>query len=426
MTGYAGTQVIPLIDHNVLEVTRAGLMMHTADDAEYVGRYLHIDGKRYLNFGGCSYLGLEQRPELREGAIRAIARYGTQFSHSRVYVQSPLYEQLEGNLKVMTGGCTVVAASTTLAHMAALPVLIQAGDAVLLDLFAHASLHASIGLLRAAPVASVSLDDMARLDSKVARLATKHRRVWLVMDGLYSMYGDFAPFDAISELLQKHPSLHLYVDDAHSTSWMGNHGRGRALESLACLDRVVVALSLNKAFSAGGAVLVFAKDMERNLVRRCGGPLMFGGPLPPPMLGAAVASAALHLRPDFSSLQHELATRIDLVLSLAQQLDIRFASDERSPVFFIHCGPLEDMFSLGQGLRARGIYVCPAAFPAVPRGESGIRFTVSLSNTEADIRYLMENISVESEKLEARSGESSKKRLKVSPSARGVASGRSR
>jgi 7-keto-8-aminopelargonate synthetase-like enzyme len=66
--------------------------------------------------------------------------------------------------------------------------------------------------------------------------------VWYIEDGLYSMLGDFAPFDELKQLLDKHPKLRLYIDDAHSTSWLGQHGRGVALEHSARDERVVVAL----------------------------------------------------------------------------------------------------------------------------------------------------------------------------------------
>ncbi len=400
MTGYAPSHLVPLIERSVRDTHKAGLIMQTADDAEYVGRYVQIEGRSLLNFGGCSYLGLEQRPELKDAAIAAIRRYGTQFSFSRAYLQSPLYERLETALTAMTGGFPLVTPSTTLAHISALPVLVAPGDAVLIDLAAHASLHTATGLLGGAiPVASMPHNDITRLDHKIARLATKHRRVWLMLDGLYSMHGDFAPLDEVNLLLQKHPSLHIYIDDAHSTSWLGKHGRGWALDVLADRSRVYVALSLNKAFSAGGGALIFPDAETRTMVRRCGGPMLFSGPVQPPMLGAAVASAEIHLRSDFSNLQRMLHERIGLVRTYAQDLGIHFSRDADSPIFFVRCGALESTLALGRTLRMQGLYTCPGVFPAVPRDGTGLRFTLSLHNTEADVRYLLEVLAAEMKRI---------------------------
>src|SRR5882672_10563777 len=68
MTGYAPSHLVPLIERSVRDTHKAGLIMQTADDVEYVGRYVQIEGRSLLNFGGCSYLGLEQRPELKDAA----------------------------------------------------------------------------------------------------------------------------------------------------------------------------------------------------------------------------------------------------------------------------------------------------------------------------------------------------------------------
>jgi 7-keto-8-aminopelargonate synthetase-like enzyme len=395
MSGYAPAEIIPFIDRSIRSATAAGVMMNTADDAAYEGRFVELKGARLLNFGGCSYLGLDQRDELKEGAIDAVRRYGTQFSVSRAYLQSPLYERLESALDRMTGGHAIVAASTTLAHISAIPVLVRPGDAVLLDRYAHASVHTAVGLLDAVPVALVAHSDLAAIEAEVTRLEESYRKVFYLIDGLYSMHGDFAPFAALAGLLDRHPQLHLYVDDAHSTSWLGTHGRGAALELLPDRSRVFVALSLNKAFSAAGGALICPDPEMRGLVRRCGGPMLFSGPIPPPMLGAAVASADLHLGPGLADLQASLLDRIDLVRTLSRELGIRYVNADRSPIFFAPCGTLKALFPVVQALLGRGMFVCPGGFPAVAKNQSGVRFTVSTANTMDDIRLFLEALADE-------------------------------
>jgi 7-keto-8-aminopelargonate synthetase-like enzyme len=398
-TGTARSQTVSEADRCVAEAAEAGVAMQTLDDVEYDGRHVEIDGSRLLNFGCCSYLALEQRPELKQGAIRAIERFGTQFSFSRVYLQSPLYPKLEDAVGRMTGGYVLVAPTTTLAHLAALPVLVEAGDAVLVDKFAHASVHMATALLQANPVHTMPHNRMDLLEEKIAVLTRTHRRIWYLIDGLYSMLGDFAPIDRIAALLEKYPQLHLYVDDAHCTSWIGKSGRGYALDRLPDRSRVVVALGFAKAFSVGGAALVFSTDEDRMRVRRCGGPMLFSGPLQPPLLGAALASAELQLRPDFSVLQQDLLDRIEQAHALANQRGIRFASQDHSPIFFIRCGPESRALALTKRMREQGLYVCVAVFPAVPRNQSGVRFTISLHNTPADIDCLIAALSAEVNRL---------------------------
>ncbi|BDN81622.1 hypothetical protein [Mycobacterium pseudoshottsii] len=57
-------------------------------------------------------------------------RYGTQFSCSRAFVANPLYQDVERLLSELFGGHALLAPTTTLAHMAALPVLADQGSGV--------------------------------------------------------------------------------------------------------------------------------------------------------------------------------------------------------------------------------------------------------------------------------------------------------
>jgi 7-keto-8-aminopelargonate synthetase-like enzyme len=393
---YAPDDPMTISSRSVQKAADAGVIMETVDDSVYLGQKVEIGGVSLLNFGGCSYLGLEQRSELSEAVVRAVKRFGTQFSISRAYLQSPLYRSLESALDEMIGGGNVlVTPSTTLGHLAALPVLIRPGDGVVIDQFAHASLQMATSLLRNTTIETVRHNRMELLDRKIAQLVKAHRRVWYIGDGLYSMLGDFAPIERLAPLLDKYPQLRLYMDDAHSTSWLGKNGRGYVLDRLPNHSRVFVALSLNKAFSAGGGALVFPTEKHRALVRRCGGPMLFSGPVPPPMLAAALASAELHLRPEFAQLQRRLLDRIRLVHDLGRVLGVPFASSAQSPIFFVRCGAPERTFALVRALREKGIYVCASVFPAVPQNQSGVRFTVSLHNTEADIEHLVTALGVE-------------------------------
>lgn len=349
------------------------------------GRHVLVEGRSLLNFGSCSYLGLDAHPALREGAHRAIDDYGTQFSFSRAYLESPLYSELELTLAEITGAHALVAASTSLAHMSALPVLVQDVDTILIDQFAHASLHTALNLLPKVPVQIVRHNRMDQLEELLAGSAEQPGNVWYLADGLYSMLGDFAPFERLNELMARYPRLHLYVDDAHSTSCFGHNGRGMAIEQLTARERVVVALSLNKAFSAAGGALVLPNAEIKTRIRRCGGPMLFSGPIQPPMLGAAVASAKLHLSTAFPAIQGELKARIDSMQSaiVRQGLDVVGCHD--SPIFQAQTDSPRVAFAAVTAMKERGYYCSACVFPAVPMNRPGIRFTVGLHNRMEDI-----------------------------------------
>lgn len=403
-SSFAPAHLVDAMDRGMGEAEAATTLLQSADEGAFSGRYVAYEGRQILNFVCCSYLGLEQREDLKRAAISAIERLGVQFSCSRAVLQSSHYDELEQALGSMTGGHAIVSATTTLAHIAALPVLVDARDAVIVDQQAHASLHTACALLRV-PINVIRHNRMDQLEDQLKQLSGKHQRVWYVLDGLYSMLGDFAPIDELRDLLARYPALHLYVDDAHATSWTGTYGRGYALERLPDRSRVVGVLSLNKAFSAGGGALILPTEALAQKIRRAGGPLVFGGPLQPPLLAAAVASAKLHLSPELPGLQQALTDRIKLAIRLASEQNVAFMDTSVSPIFFVRCRATEKTFSMIKGLRDNhGIYTCPAFFPIVPRGHAGVRITISLHNTNEDIATLIGALASEARRLQHSEG----------------------
>ncbi len=389
---------ISTINRCLLELQRDGILHNQAgsgDGAEWL-----VDGASLKNFGSCSYLGLERHALLEEGAHAAVTEFGTQFSISRAYLQSPLYVTLEDALAEITGRPVVTAPSTTLGHLAALPVLVGDDDAVLIDQFAHASLHMATDLIDDVSIERIRHNRLDQLEEKVASLSQTAERVWYVCDGLYSMLGDFAPFEGLRQLLARYPKLHLYIDDAHSMSWTGRFGRGAALMALGDSERVVVALSMAKAFGSSGGILAVPTEEMRERIRRCGGPMIFSGPLPPAVLGAAAASAKLHLSAEFSALQDELRERIDHARTIVDRCGLRTATEDRSPIVMVQYDASQVVTKIVSTLRARGFYTCPAVFPAVPMNKPSIRFTISRHNSFEDIEEFIETLASVSASVE--------------------------
>lgn len=375
----------------VSEAAEAGVIMNTGQFAG--GRDVSVDGQVLRNFGSCSYMALETMPELRQGVLSALDRYGTQFHYSRAYLQCDLYVELEALLEEMTGRPALIGASTSLAHLAALPVLVRDEDHIVIDQFAHASLHNATHLVSGVPLEVLRHNRMDQLDDLLQRLRPKGGSVWYLCDGLYSMFGDFAPWHELRELLDRHQHLRLYIDDAHSTSWSGRAGRGVALEHFADDERVVVALSLNKAFSAAGAVLSLPNRDLLARIRRCGGPMLFSGPIQPPMLGAAVASARLHLDARFPALQSELAERLEACSRAIPTTTLRLAGVDISPIFQAQGDSPRIAFAVADRMKARGYYCCVCVFPAVPMNRPGVRFTVTRHNPPEDVGPFLTTLS---------------------------------
>ena len=240
---------------DVVNMGREQRMLHRfVEDSVLDGKHLQLDGRSMLSFGSCSYLGLETDNRLREGVRRAVDRYGTQFSASRAYLSAPPYGELEEKLSAIFGGYVLPTSSTTLGHLSAIPVLCQEKDAVLMDQMVHHSVQLAVTQARAqgTAVELIRHGDARALERRLEVLTALHRKVWFMLDGVYSMFGDMPDTDELKRLLGRFENLWLYVDDAHGMSIAGTNGQGMHLSRMGWHPRMVLATSLNKAFAAAG------------------------------------------------------------------------------------------------------------------------------------------------------------------------------
>jgi len=213
---------------------QAGIFHLTADPLPLDGRTLSFGGRSVINFGSCSYLGLETDPRLIEGAKRALSDYGTQFSTSRAYVSSAPYAELSEQLTLIAGTqALAIGSTTTLLHAAALPALIEPGDTVVFDEQVHHSVQSVLPTLAHLGARPEQLPH-GRLDlvEEIAQ-RTPGRTVFLA-DGVYSMYGDALPVPELHDLLERNPRLWAYIDDAHGTGGLGRGARAGCLANARC------------------------------------------------------------------------------------------------------------------------------------------------------------------------------------------------
>ena len=205
-----------------------------AEDESYNGRTIKINGKNHLHFGSCSYLGLDVDERIKEGAIEAIKKYGIHSSSSRTYISSTPHLQYEALMRELFGSSIILTTTTSLGHHAVIPVVVEEGSAIILDQQVHASIQEAAMRMesRGVNVSKIRHSNLEELEAKIIELSVRHDKVWYMIDGIYSMYGDYPPLKQIVALMDKYKAFHLYVDDAHGMSIAGKHGRGVVLSQI--------------------------------------------------------------------------------------------------------------------------------------------------------------------------------------------------
>jgi 7-keto-8-aminopelargonate synthetase-like enzyme len=384
---------IDTVDEMLSLAKNEGAIHLYAEDKILSGRTIQINGKGMFHFATTSYLGLEYDPRLKDAAISAITKYGTQFPLSKTYISHPLYHELENKIEAMYGVPGIVTKNSTLGHFAVIPTAIRDEDGVLLDHQVHWSVQNACQLLklRGIPVEMIRHNNLQMLEEKIKELSSKCKKIWYMADGVYSMFGDYAPIKDLLQLCKKYAQLQLYFDDVHGMSWKGKNGTGYVLDILKELpENIMIVGTLSKTFGASGAVFITSDTKLRERIKNFGGPLTFSAQLEPASVAAASASADIHLSPEIIILQDELAQKITYFNSIIKATSLPMIAPNSSPVFFLGTAMPLTAYRLVQRLFNEGYFVNPGLYPAVPVKNSGIRITVSRNNQEEDIKGLVQ------------------------------------
>lgn len=384
---------IDTVDEMLSLAKNEGAIHLYAEDKILSGRTIQINGKGMFHFATTSYLGLEYDPRLKDAAISAITKYGTQFPLSKTYISHPLYHELENKIEAMYGVPGIVTKNSTLGHFAVIPTAIRDEDGVLLDHQVHWSVQNACQLLklRGIPVEMIRHNNLQMLEEKIKELSSKCKKIWYMADGVYSMFGDYAPIKDLLQLCKKYAQLQLYFDDVHGMSWKGKNGTGYVLDILKELpENIMIVGTLSKTFGASGAVFITSDTKLRERIKNFGGPLTFSAQLEPASVAAASASADIHLSPEIIILQDELAQKIAYFNALIKATSLPMIAPNSSPVFFLGTAMPLTAYRLVQRLFNEGYFVNPGLYPAVPVKNSGIRITVSRNNQEEDIKGLVQ------------------------------------
>lgn len=386
---------IDTVDDVLSGAKKEGVLHLYAEDKSLSGRTIQIKGKKMFHFGTTGYLGLEQDIRLKQAAIRAIEDYGTQFPLSKSYISHPLYAELEEKIESMYSTPPIITKNSTLGHLAVIPTLIRDEDGVIMDHQVHWSVQNACQLLklRGIPVEMIRHNQLQMLEDKIKNLSNRCNKIWYMADGVYSMYGDYAPIADLIQLTQKYSQLHLYFDDVHGMSWKGKNGTGFVFDSIKALpENIVVVGTLSKTFGASGATVLCTNEKLRNKIKNFGGPLTFSAQLEPASVGAAIASADIHLSPEIKILQQDLKDKIQYFNTLLAKGKLPILSKNDSPVFFLGMATPISAYNFVHRLFKEGFFLNLGIYPAVPIKNTGIRITLSAHNQKEDIKALADAI----------------------------------
>ena len=385
-----------LQDRIVRQIPQLGAVVSEQD-----GRNVKIGGRWCSDFASANYLGLDLHPAVQASIPDAIKRWGTHPSWTRAVASPQIYEDLEREIARFIGAPHILVFPTlTLLHSGVLPVLAGGDGVILLDRVAHNSMQEAAQLAGARGTAVDWFDhnDPIALERQLELHRERPQKI-IAVDGVYSMSGAYPPLPEFARLARKH-GARVYVDDAHGFGIIGENptpanpygDRGNGVVryfGLRYSDDIVYVGGMSKAFSSMVAFISCADETEKRRLAAAS-TAVFSGPSPTASLASAIAGLKISQDDEGSTIRSRLLSLTRQLVTGARTLGFAVDNNELFPLVSVRIGTVSDVVKACNILWEHGILITPALFPAVPIDRAALRFTITASNTEDQVRLAIE------------------------------------
>jgi 8-amino-7-oxononanoate synthase len=322
-------------------------------------------GRDVVSFASNDYLGMTSHPAVIDAARRALERWGSGSGSARLIVGSrPVHSELEGRIAAWKEKEAALLFPT--GYAANLGVLTTFGTADT-TIFSDELNHASIVdgcRLAAAEVRVFPHKDLDALE----RMMPSARRAIVVTDTVFSMDGDVAPVEDLSDLCARHSAL-LVLDEAHAV--LSPHIAPRS-----DVERIRVGTLSKFLGSAGG--FVAADTAFIDLLTNTARPFIFTTAGSPADAAAAAAALDILTSPEGEALVERLRSHVEKLMP-----------GHESPIVPLVVGDERDALRMSSELLEAGYLVPAIRPPSVPEGSSRLRIALSAAHTDEQVEGLV-------------------------------------
>ena len=337
-----------------------------------------------IDFCSNDYLGFARSADLKkliEEQFSQINNYKNGSGGSRLLSGNTIYteetEQFIADFHNAESG--LIFNSGYDANVGLLSSIPQRGDTIITDELIHASLIDGARLSYASRYKFLH-NNISDLKEK---LKVSKGNVFVVVESVYSMDGDFAPLREISLLCEKY-SAALIVDEAHATGIFGIHGKG--LVSQLNLEKKVFAriITFGKAMGTHGAIILGSKNLLRYLINFA---RSFIYTTAAPIHNIISIKCAYLLLQKVNHLI--ILDKIELFRTMVKQYGINAMESQSTIQGILFSSNAATKLAASQ-LQSKGFDVRAILSPTVPAGKERLRICLHSYNTDEQIKSLIE------------------------------------
>jgi 8-amino-7-oxononanoate synthase len=253
-------------------------------------------------------------------------------------------------------------------------------DIILYDELCHTSLKDGMRLSHAKKI-SFKHNDISDLKNK---LQQKAEQKFIVIESLYSMDGDFASIEEISQIATYYEA-HLIVDEAHTGGVYGKQGAGFVSEK--GLKDFVFAriITYGKAFGVQGAAILCNKQIKDYLINFSRPFIYTTGISPLLAVGIDQTYDYIIAHPELATKLHE---NIQYFCNCSATYIPNLQTNKSAIQKYIIPGNVE-IKKVSKALQECGFDVVPILSPTVPNGSERIRIVLHSYNKKSEIENFL-------------------------------------
>jgi len=344
-----------------------------------------VDGKEMIMLSANNYLNLTTHPKVVAASIAATEEYGVGSGSVRA-ISGTMDIHLEAEKKVAefkgVEASLIYSAGYT-ANVGLIPTLVTGKqDVIISDELNHGSIIDGVRLTKASR-AVYPHNDVGALE-EVLRQHSESERKLIITDGVFSMDGDVAPLDEITELAEEHGAM-VFVDDCHGEGVLGDGGAG-IVDHFKLQGRVDFEIgSFSKALGVQGGIVAGSEQVRNHALNHSRSWLLSGSQ--PPGVAAAQKAAVevLMEEPEHHARLWENTDRFRREMeSLGFDLGM-----STTPIIPVMCGESSVAKQLSAEMRKLGVVVGAIVFPMVARDKARVRNQLSTGLTDEQLDEIL-------------------------------------
>ena len=344
------------------------------------GPEVEMDGHKVLMFGSNAYTGLTGDERVIEAAHKALDKYGSGCAGSRFLNGTlDIHVQLEKELAEFEHKDDALCFATGFSvNAGVIAMVVGRGDYIICDDRDHASIVDGRRLSFATQLhyKHNDMEDLERVLQKLPKEAIK----LIVVDGVFSMEGDFAKLPEIFELKHKY-NCSLMVDEAHGLGVFGKQGRG-VCDHFGLTDEVDLIMgTFSKSLASIGGFIAGDADTINFLRHSCRTYIFSASDTP---AATAAALEALHILQEEPSRLEHLWDVTNYALKRFKEEGFEIG-DTESPIIPLYVRDIEKTFMVTKLAFDNGVFINPVIPPACAPQDTLVRFALMASHTQEQV-----------------------------------------